>query len=112
MPYRNFATQEELDARYYLENALANISLYIARRRARRSGRGWKHRLEVPLVPTLTEHLDLYPAPGLEHPAPVLVYSLGGYWWSQTSKAFGFVARGPTSRAWRPSWSTTPSVPR
>jgi hypothetical protein len=79
VPYRKFATQEELDARYDLENTVADISLYIARRRARRSGRGWKHRLKVPLVPPLTEHLDLYPAPGLEHPAPVLVYSHGGY---------------------------------
>lgn len=100
MLYRNFATQEELDAQYDLENTVENISLYadFYAKESEKVRAKLEHRLDVPFGPTLAEHLDLYPAPDLKHPAPILVYLHGGYWRSRTSKEFGFVARGPASR--------------
>ena len=100
MLYRNFATQEELDALYDLENTVEDISLYadFYAKESEKVRAKLEHRLDVPFGPTLAEHLDLYPSPGLKHPAPILVYLHGGYWRSRTSKEFGFVARGPASR--------------
>lgn len=100
MLYKHFATQEELDAQYDLENTVEDISLYtdFYAKESEKVRAELEHRLDVPFGPTLAEHLDLYPAPGLEHPAPILVYLHGGYWRSRTSKEFGFVARGPASR--------------
>jgi arylformamidase len=98
--YRNFATQEELDAQYDLENTVENISLHadFYAKESEKVRAKLEHRLDVPFGPTLAEHLDLYPAPDLKHPAPILVYLHGGYWRSRSSKEFGFVARGPASR--------------
>ncbi len=100
MLYKNFATQEELDAQYDLEGTVPDLSLYanFYAKESEKVRAELEHRLDVPFGPTLAEHLDLYPAPGLEHPAPILVYLHGGYWRSRTSKEFGFVARGPASR--------------
>ncbi len=100
MLYRNFATQEELDAQYDLENTVEDISLYadFYAEESEKVRVELDHRLDVPFGPTLAEHVDVYPAPGTEQPAPILVYLHGGYWRSRTSKEFGFVARGPASR--------------
>ena len=98
MLYRDFATQEELDAQYNLKAMLPEAA-------ARYEAFCWResesvrseldHRLDVPFGPTLAEHVDLYPA---GENAPVLVYVHGGFWCLRTSKEFGFVARGPVSR--------------
>jgi arylformamidase len=95
--YREFATQEELDAQY-------NLTAMFPEAAARYEAFCWResesvrwelvHRLDVPFGPTLAEHLDLYPA---GENAPVLVYVHGGFWCLRTSKEFGFVARGPVS---------------
>ncbi len=100
MLYRNFATQEDLDTQYDLENTVEDISLYadFYAEESEKVRAELEHRLDVPFGPTLAEHLDLYPAPEAEQPAPILVYLHGGYWRSRTSKEFGFVARGPASR--------------
>lgn len=100
MLYRNFATQEELDAQYNLEQTVPDISLYadFCLQESEKVRAELDHRLDVPYGPTLAEHLDLYPAPGGGQDAPVLVYVHGGYWRSRTSKEFGFVARGPASK--------------
>ena len=100
MLYRNFATQEELDAQYDLENTVEDISLYanFYAKKSEEVRAKLEHHLDVPFGPTLAEHLDLYPAPGTEQTAPILVYLHGGYWRSRTSEEFGFVARGPASR--------------
>ncbi len=104
MLYRNFATQEELDAEYNLEQTVPDVSLYadFYLRESEKVRAEMEHRLNVPFGPTLAEHLDLYPAPGTEPgdggTATVLVYVHGGYWRSRTSKEFGFVARGPASK--------------
>jgi arylformamidase len=96
--YRNFATQEELDAQY-------NLNAMLPEAAARYEAFCWResegvrevleHRLDVPFGPTLAEHVDVYPA---GENAPVLVYIHGGFWCLRTSKEFGFVARGPASR--------------
>ena len=96
--YRDFATQEELDAQY-------NLTAMFPEAAARYESFCWResegvrselsHRLDVPFGPTLAEHVDLYPA---GENAPVLVYVHGGFWCLRTSKEFGFVARGPASR--------------
>ncbi len=94
MLYRNFATQEELDAQYDPERTVSDAGVY-AEFYAQESDRlrsERKHSLNVPFGPTVSEHVDLYPA---GEDAPVLVYVHGGYWRARTSKEFGFVARGP-----------------
>jgi arylformamidase len=98
MLYRDFATQEELDAQY-------NLNAMLPEAAARYEAFCWResegvraaldHRLDVPFGPTLAEHVDVYPA---GENAPVLVYVHGGFWCLRTSKEFGFVARGPVSR--------------
>jgi arylformamidase len=98
--YRNFATQEELDAQYDLESIVPNVDSYAEfyARESEKARAELDYRLDVPFGPTLAEHVDVYPAPGGAQSAPVLVYLHGGYWRSRTSKEFGFVARGPVSR--------------
>jgi arylformamidase len=98
MLYRDFATQEELDAQY-------NLNAMLPEAAARYEAFCWResegvraaldHRLDVPFGPTIAEHVDVYPAGEY---APVLVYVHGGFWCLRTSKEFGFVARGPVSR--------------
>ena len=104
MLYRNFATQEELDAEYNLEQTVPDVSLYadFYLQESENVRAEMKHHLDVPFGPTLAEHADLYPAPETEpggsDTTPVLVYVHGGYWAMRTSKEFGFVARGPASK--------------
>jgi len=95
--YRNFATQEELDAQYDPERTVANAGFYadFYERESDLLRSERDHDLRVPFGPTLSEHVDLYPA---GEDAPVLVYVHGGYWRARTSREFGFVARGPGSR--------------
>ena len=98
MLYRDFATQEELDAQYDLRTLFPEAaSLYEAfcQSESEKARERLTHRLDVPFGPTLPEHVDLYPA---GEGAPVLVYVHGGFWALRTAWEFGFVARGPASR--------------
>jgi len=96
--YRDFATQEELDAEYNLTaifpESAASYEAFCERE-SERVRSELDHRLIVPFGPTLAEHVDLYPA---GETAPVLIYVHGGFWYLRTSTEFGFVARGPVSR--------------
>lgn len=98
MLYRDFATQEELDAQYNLNlmlpEAAASYEVFCDRE-SERVRSEMDHSLDVPFGPTLAEHVDVYPA---GEGAPVLIYVHGGFWCLRTSKEFGFVARGPASR--------------
>ena len=97
MLYRDFATQEELDAQYNLNMIFPEAaSSYEAfcERESKKVREDFDHRLDVPFGPTLSEHVDLYPA---GEKAPVLIYVHGGFWYLRTSKEFGFAARGPVS---------------
>lgn len=100
MLYRNFATQEELDAQYDLESIVPDVDSYAEfyARESEKVRAELNHTLDVPFGPTLAEHVDVYSAPGGAQSAPILVYLHGGYWRSRTSKEFGFIARGPASR--------------
>lgn len=97
MLYRDFATQEELDAQYNAAAAVSNfgdyVKFYVERSREARERLGC--RLDVRFGPTLAEHLDIFPATQLD--APVLVFFHGGYWRALGSKEFSFVAEGPFS---------------
>jgi arylformamidase len=96
--YRDFATQEDLDAQYDLRTLFPEAaSLYEAfcERESGKAREDLIHHLDVPFGPTLAEHVDLYPA---GEGAPVLVYVHGGFWALRTAREFGFVARGPASR--------------
>ncbi len=98
MLYRDFATQEDLDAQYDLRTLFPEAaSLYEAfcERESGKAREDLIHHLDVPFGPTLAEHVDLYPA---GESAPVLVYVHGGFWALRTAREFGFVARGPASR--------------
>ena len=100
MLYRDFATQEELDAQYDLRTIFPEAaSLYEAfcERESEKVREELGHHLDVPFGPTRAEHSDVYPATGSARGAPVLVYVHGGFWALRTSKEFGFVARGPVS---------------
>ena len=94
--YRDFETQEELDAQYDPERAVPNAGFYadLYERESDLLRSEREHDLRVPFGPTLAEHADLYAA---GENAPVLVYVHGGYWRARTSREFGFVARGPGS---------------
>ncbi len=97
MLYRDFATQEELDAQYNLRMLFPDAaSLYEAfcARESEKVREDLDHHLDVPFGPTLAEHVDLYPA---GEGAPILIYVHGGFWALRTSREFGFVARGPVS---------------
>lgn len=98
MLYRNFATQEELDAQYDLRALFPEAaSLYEAfcEEESEKVRGALTHHLDVPFGPTLAEHVDLYPS---GEGTPVLIYVHGGFWALRTSREFGFVARGPASR--------------
>ena len=98
MLYRDFATQEELDAQYNLTMMFPEAAASYGAFCVRESGgvrSELDHSLDVPFGPTLAEHVDLYPA---GEDAPILIYVHGGFWYLRTSKEFGFVARGPVSR--------------
>ena len=94
--YRNFSTQEELDAQYDPERTVPNAGFYadLYERESDLLRSESAHSLRVRFGPTLVEHVDVYPA---GDGAPVLVYVHGGYWRARTSREFGFVARGPGS---------------
>ena len=101
MLYREFATQEELDAQYNLRALFPEAASLYEEFCARESGKVREeldHQLDVPFGPTLAEHSDVYPAPGGDGGSQILVYVHGGFWAMRTSKEFGFVARGPASR--------------
>jgi arylformamidase len=97
MLYRDFATQEELDAQYDLTRTVSDVEVYSAfyERESERLRSEREHRMGVRFGPTLAEYVDVYPA---GEDAPVLIYVHGGYWNRRTAEEFGFVAHGPGSR--------------
>lgn len=101
MLYRDFATQEELDAQYNLRMLFPDAAAAyeaFCERESEKVRKDLDHHLNVPFGPTRAEHSDVYPATDEARGAPILVYVHGGFWTLRTSKEFGFVARGPASR--------------
>ncbi|WP_165963894.1 alpha/beta hydrolase [Actinomadura sp. KC216] len=98
MLYRDFDSQEALDAEYVVEEKVdidAVLAQYVALSKAARST--LDTRLDLRFGPTRDEHLDLYLAGGGSVPRPVLVFVHGGYWRTLSSKEFGLVAPGPAA---------------
>ncbi len=97
MLYREFSTQEELDAQYNLRNAVPDYPAYsrFYEESSRQARERLKCQLDVAYGPTLAEQLDIFPA--ARRDAPVLIFIHGGYWCRFSSKEFSFVAEGPVS---------------
>lgn len=95
--YRDFETQEELDAQYNLRAAVPDYAQYAQfySKQSLETRTYLDCKLDVQFGPTLDEHLDIFPghAPG----APILIFFHGGYWHTFSSKEFSFVALGPVS---------------
>ncbi|USZ73649.1 alpha/beta hydrolase [Natronosalvus halobius] len=94
MMYREFSSQEELDAQYNLRETVDDFQSYAdfyveesedARERL-------ECHLDVSYGQTHAEHLDIFPAKRSD--APVVLFIHGGYWHSLSSKEFSFVAKG------------------
>lgn len=97
MLYRDFSTQEELDAQYNLRAAVPDYTRYaeLYERESRKAREELECRLDVPYGPTLAERLDVFLA--ARGGAPVLVYFHGGYWHSLSKDESSYVTRGPVS---------------
>lgn len=97
MLYRDFETQEELDAQYNVGEAVEDYERYAEFyvEESERAREDLACHLDVPFGPTTAEHLDVFPADDPD--APVVLFIHGGYWRSLSSKEFSFVARGPVS---------------
>lgn len=98
MLYRDFETQEELDAQYDVGSAVDDYERYAEFyvERSRETREELDCHLDVSFGPTMAEHLDVFPADRPD--APVLLFIHGGYWRRLSSKEFSFVAQGPVSR--------------
>jgi arylformamidase len=97
MLYRDFSTQEELDAQYNLRAAVPDFPRYakLYGRESQEAREELERRLDIAFGPTLAERLDVFPA--AREGTPVLVFFHGGYWHSLSKEEFSFVARGPVS---------------
>ena len=89
--YRDFATQEEIDAHYNMLAKIADADATIAAW-ASRSAEAVARldcRLDVRFGPTLAEYCDVFPAgPG----APLHLFVHGGYWRRFSARDHAFVA--------------------
>lgn len=98
MLYRDFATQDEIDAQYNVETRVADarrwFDEFVSASQATRDE--LECLLDVPFGPTRAETLDIFPAS--DPSAPIVVFVHGGYWRRLSSKEFSFVARGPVGR--------------
>ncbi|MEQ8387937.1 MAG: alpha/beta hydrolase [Alphaproteobacteria bacterium] len=92
--YRDFETQEEIDAQYDLIPTVPDFNVYVdlyvnGSAEARKS---LKHTPDVRFGPTKDEYLDIFPA---EKPGgPILIFIHGGYWKMLSAKENSICARG------------------
>lgn len=95
--YRDFQTQEEIDAEYNLE-AVLDMSRYVAwfEVTSQHARSTLDSRLAVRYGPSLDETLDIFPARTAS--SPVLVFIHGGWWRSLSRHEFSLVALGPVAR--------------
>ena len=80
MLYRQFATQDDIDAQYDLSKVIGDPSdyfqFYASESASARSDLNCV--LDVRFGPTLEENLDIFPAQ--QRDAPILFFIHGGYW--------------------------------
>ncbi len=93
--YRQFSTQQEIDAEYDVEKSVPDFMVYA--RHFLEESKLARHRLkcelDVAYGATRDEHLDIFPAANRR--TPVLIFFHGGYWRMLSSKEFSCVALGP-----------------
>ncbi len=91
--YRDFNSQEEIDAQYNIGAGMPDwescIERYTADSETVRQTLDCE--LDIAYGPTLDEQLDILPSARPD--SPVLVFIHGGYWRALSSKEFSFVAR-------------------
>jgi len=94
--YRDFTSQEQLDAEYNTMLGVADPAALFRGRQADSDAarRDLPHVDDLAYGPSLSERLDIYPAEA--SPAPVALFYHGGYWSTpQLVKGlYGWVARG------------------
>jgi len=94
MLYRDFASQEAIDAAYDPMRGQDPAAL-LAGWRARSAASRDRHRvtLDVPYGPTLVECMDIFHAEGVGEgqQAPCHLFFHGGYWRSLSHKEFSFI---------------------
>jgi len=98
--YREFETQEEIDAQYDVEAAVPDFTIYadLFVGESAKAREQMDCLLDVRFGPTVDETLDIFPA---EDPnAPILVFVHGGYWRMLSSKEFSFTALAPVMRGY------------
>jgi arylformamidase len=92
--YRDFTTQQQIDLEYNFSLTVPDVKdwgdFFVKQSASARSNLDCS--LDVRYGPTTDETVDIFPAK--EPGAPLLVYIHGGYWYSQSSKVFSFVANG------------------
>ncbi|MGR8947019.1 MAG: alpha/beta hydrolase [Gammaproteobacteria bacterium] len=95
--YRNFSTQEEIDAEYNVEFSVDDFSVYVDLylNESARAREELECLLDVPFGPTLDETVDIFPA--TDPKAPILIFVHGGYWRMLSSKEFNLVAHAPVA---------------
>jgi arylformamidase len=98
--YRDFTSQEQLDAEY---NTMCGVADPAALFRMRQTDsdaarRDLPHVDDLAYGPTLAERLDIYPAD--TGPAPTAIFFHGGYWSTPhlVKGLYGWVARGMRAR--------------
>jgi len=93
--YGEFDTQEQLDAEYNVETAVANFSTYIKGyvSGSEKARKRLTDRVVVSYGHTNMEKLTVYP--GKEADSPVLLFIHGGYWRMGIGDDFDFTAIGP-----------------
>jgi arylformamidase len=98
MLYRNFATQQEIDAEYDLERVAGDSKSYFEYFTAESAlaRRDLDCLLDVRFGPTLEESLDIFPAS--DPNAPIVCFIHGGYWRRLSAKEFSLVALGLVAR--------------
>ena len=99
MLYRDFETQEQIDAQYDIRRSVEDPTPYRAffQKKNEEALRLPGARLGISYGSGPDEYLDIYPA-GAEAPstgAPVLVFIHGGYWRASSARDHAYVALGP-----------------
>ena len=98
--YRDFDTQEAIDAQYQVERSVPDMAPYAAyfTSESERVCRELEPVQGIAYGPSVEETLDVFPA--REPGAPVLLFVHGGYWRAFSNRDFNFVAAGPHARGW------------
>jgi len=98
--YREFETQEDIDAEYNVETSVPDFMIYadLFIGESAKARDNMDCHLGVRFGPTVDETLDIFPA--ADPDAPILVFIHGGYWRMLTSSEFDFAAVGPVQRGY------------